>query len=86
MNFVLEQALLFRLVDYVNRVFFRDIEIHVPKAPAPKESRTRLGSLGERKGRKISCRQDVGREQAKARQGRRATKLADGDKARKEKG
>ena len=27
MNFVLEQALLFRLVDYVNRVFFRDIEI-----------------------------------------------------------
>lgn len=35
---------------------------------------------------KISCRQDVGREQAKARQGRRATKLADGDKARKEKG
>ena len=26
-NFVLEQALLFRLVDYVNRVFFRDIEI-----------------------------------------------------------
>ena len=44
------------------------------------------GSAGERKGRKISCRQDVGREQAKARQGRRATKLADGDKARKEKG
>ena len=27
MNFVLEQALLFRLVDYVNRVFFRNIEI-----------------------------------------------------------
>lgn len=27
MNFVLEQALFFRLVDYVNRVFFRDIEI-----------------------------------------------------------
>ena len=54
-------------------------------------SRKRLHRKGvehgsARKGRKISCRQDVGREQAKARKGRRATKLADGDKARKEKG